>query len=244
MLVRRLLLLGDVRQVRHGVRVVLGRGRLLLLLRLGWDRRRRLWGLLLGTSQCVLELRLRQTLWNGGRRRLSMTSLLSWASAAGDRLGQVQTLSRRFIVQQSDDGVGGHAGGTSSDQMSMIVSIVALGSGRGRCRCGSTAGVVVIHHDSTVLRPDGAGIDDRRRGRSWFTSSFPGTRTAFLRRSLQRGMIQIVHTNPTAPLERFRTLDLHHLEPLIPVVRILSVILGMSHNIYPGVSYTHVHRVG
>lgn len=82
-----LLLLSDVRQVGHGVWVVLlgllGRDR-------GW-----LWSLLLGSSQCVLKLRLGQTVRNcGGSRCLSMTSLL----LRGCRLGQVQALARRFIV--------------------------------------------------------------------------------------------------------------------------------------------------
>lgn len=85
-----LLLLGDVRQVGHGVWVVLlglGRdgGRLL--------RRRLL--LLLGTGQCVLELRLGQTVRNCS---LSMTSL-RLLLRGGCRLGQVQALAGRFIVQ-------------------------------------------------------------------------------------------------------------------------------------------------
>lgn len=86
-LVRWLLLLGDVRQVGHGVWVV-------LLWLLGWDRGW-LGSLLLGSGQCVLELRLGQTVRNcGSSRCLSMTSLL----LRGRRLGQVQTLARRFIV--------------------------------------------------------------------------------------------------------------------------------------------------
>lgn len=85
-----LLLLGDVRQIGHGVWVVLlgllgrDRGRLL--------RRRLL--LLLGTGQCVLELRLGQTVRNCS---LSMTSL-RLLLRGGRRLGQVQALAGRFIV--------------------------------------------------------------------------------------------------------------------------------------------------
>lgn len=52
------------------------------------------------------------------------------------------------------------------------------------------------------------------------------------RRLIHRRVVQIVHTGPSAPLERLGALDLHHLEPLVPAVRVhlaeIGVLLGVA----------------
>ena len=52
------------------------------------------------------------------------------------------------------------------------------------------------------------------------------------RRLVHRRVVQIVHAGPPAPLERLGALDLHHLEPLVPAVRVhlaeIRVLLGVA----------------
>ena len=58
-------------------------------------------------------------------------------------------------------------------------------------------------------------------------------RRADRRRLVHRRVVQIVHAGPSAPFERLGALDLHHLEPLVPAVRVhlaqcIRVLLGVA----------------